>query len=64
MTGLYIVLGILGAAIALLLVAVLKSNAHKWKLRSPFQTVHPKKKRRGVVKKKKLPIVQITFNKR
>lgn len=64
MTGLYIVLSILAAVVVLLFVAVLSSNAHKWKLRSPFQQVQPKKKRKAPMKKKKLPIVQITFNKR
>lgn len=60
--GLYIVLGVLAASVLLLMAMVLKSR--KWKLRLPFRLLKPKKKRKVAPKKKKLPVVQITFNKR
>ena len=62
--GLYIVGTVLVISLLLVLVAAFSSKARKWKFRSPIQQVMPKKKRKAAPKKKKLPIVQITFNKR
>jgi hypothetical protein len=64
MTGLYVVAGILIISFLLLALAWLSSKAGQYKLRSPFQRVQPNKKRKVTKKKRKLPVVQITFNKR
>lgn len=64
MTGLYIVVGVLVLVILFLVFAVFKPKTKHYRFRSPIQKLQPKKKRKIAPKKKKLPWVQITFNKR
>lgn len=64
MAGAYLVIGVLVLVILLLLFAVLAPKAKQYHFRSPIQKIQPKKKRKVAPKKKKLPLVQITFNKR
>lgn len=64
MIGVYVVIGVLVLVVLLLLFAVLKPKVKQYHFRSPIQKIQPKKKRKVAPKKKKLPWVQITFNKR